>query len=244
MATPDKQYQKILTQKFFTPSFFKDSAECHTSGQQNSHNALLLSTASKAHQSDDSESASSFKLSKEHCLNIFNTIKCFNDQIGVTQPEDKKKYYSALESINEKDRNMSYLPGADKTASQKKAKAERRARREELEDQEVPQSLQDIFKISIRNRKRNKQKKRHQSDCSSDCGSNASVGPIENVNQIIANQYRMDQQPTSAQNEKKGQPQFNKPTGFSKQGSNVGANGRGGPIGGTNGGLQYQIKKI
>ena len=50
--------------------------------------------------SEGEDSASSFKLSREPCLNIFNRIKCFSER--VSSPE-QRKYFSSLEQINERD---------------------------------------------------------------------------------------------------------------------------------------------
>ncbi len=55
-----------------------------------------------------------------------------------------------------------------------------------------PQSLKDIFKISNRNRKKNKQKKKvckfETSNAADVLSTNSSenLGPVDNVNQIIA----------------------------------------------------------
>lgn len=56
LQTPDKQYHRILTKKMLTPSFFQDSTEHGT----------------KQNSDEKSDSAQSFKFSKEHTLNVFN----------------------------------------------------------------------------------------------------------------------------------------------------------------------------
>jgi len=64
-----------------------------------------------------------------------------------------------------------------------------------VEDNKPPQSLKDIFKISNRNRKKNKQKKKVCKFDSEQLSTNSSESlPVDNVNQIIAMQYKIDQQ--------------------------------------------------
>lgn len=53
-----------------------------------------MAVMSSDKKSSEEESASSFKLNKEHCLNIFNSIKCFSER--VSSPE-RRKYFSSLE---------------------------------------------------------------------------------------------------------------------------------------------------
>lgn len=116
--------------------------------KKTSHKLHEGETSGKKSSEDDS--ASSFKLNKEHCLNIFNSIKCFSER--VASPE-RKKYISSLEEINEKDEE------------QVRFIRNRAASTTDLNDklaETAPETLKDIFKISNRNRKRNKQKKKNK----------------------------------------------------------------------------------
>jgi hypothetical protein len=65
-----------------TPSFFKDSAD--------------PVNRTKTSSDEKSDSASSFKLNKEHCLTIFNSIRNFNEKGTLASPE-RKQYFSSLE---------------------------------------------------------------------------------------------------------------------------------------------------
>jgi hypothetical protein len=81
------------------------------------------------------------------------------------------------------------------------ANAQQRRRKSSEENYDrPPQTLKDIFKISNRNRKKNKQKKKVCKiyDAPSDAAglsthSSEYGGIVENVNQIISAQYKLDQ---------------------------------------------------
>jgi hypothetical protein len=133
LATPDKQYHKILTAKVLTPSFFKDSVETNKHTKE----------ATSAEKSDQS---SGFKLNADHCLNIFNSIKNFNEKGTLASPE-KKSYFCSLEQINERDEDKLRKP---------KKKFEEDNGKDQMYLEGPPKSLKDIFKISNRNRKKNK----------------------------------------------------------------------------------------
>ncbi|CDW82726.1 exosome component 10 [Stylonychia lemnae] len=190
LATPERQYRNILTQKNFTPSFFIDSIEHKKPYLQNSN---TQNHTSEKKMSEGDDSASSFKLNKEPCLNIFNRIKCFSER--VSSPE-QKKYLSSLEQINERDEEQ-----VRKLRDQNKSHSIKYNQQEEYErialEEGAPETLQDIFKISNRNRKRNKQKKKVKNgmDVSeySDSSAGSSRENQENIYQIISKQYYQDQ---------------------------------------------------
>ena len=113
----------------------------------------------------------------------------------LSSPEKKAAYQQSLAQLNLKDAATS----VDKVKS-------RGMLRGEDEAVKPPQSLNDIFKISNRNRKKNKQKKKvckFDSSIAADAmstNSSENFGPVDNVNQIIALQYKIDQQEGRAMN--------------------------------------------
>ena len=163
LATPEKQYHNILSQKLLSPSFFKDSVE---------HKRLLKDSSEKKSE----ESSSSFKLNRENCLDIFNSIQQFN--APFTSPQ-KRKYYGCLELINEHEESSSNQLRPTK-------------KDEKLLWEEPPQTLKDIFNISNRNRKKNKQKKKGKHDSYSGDSDSSGRDQVETVHQIVNNQYRQD----------------------------------------------------
>jgi hypothetical protein len=80
-----------------TPSFFIDSLETKKH---------LDSTNKPQSDEKSTGSSSSFKVNKEHCLNIFNSIKNFNERLPLTSAE-KRQYKGSLEMINERDEECS-----------------------------------------------------------------------------------------------------------------------------------------
>ena len=106
----------------------------------------------------------------------------------MTSPE-RRGYYYGLQNINM----------IESVHHQEKKQTLQRKPSEENYDK-PPQTLRDIFKISNRNRKKNKQKKKvcKVFESASDAGglsthSSEYSGIVENVNQIIAAQYKLDQ---------------------------------------------------
>eukprot|EP00347_Sterkiella_histriomuscorum_P023761 403333475 len=222
LATPERQYHKILTQKHFTPSFFADSVDNTKKTQK-----LLQSNTKRGQNTSDGknhlqmsegansngDSTSSFKLNREPCLNIFNRIKCFNDQERLASPE-QRKYFSSLEMINERDENTNVSNTTKGSLRIKHSSTSIAMSSKTMKDQQeeydrialeegAPETLRDIFKISNRNRKRNKQKKKNKggvdisSEGYSDSNSNTNNGNSgrndrENAFSIIANQYKQD----------------------------------------------------
>ena len=152
-----------------TPSFFVDSLESKKQKKSlNQHNFSTVqkfrkddpTTAASAINSSDEKSSisstSSFKLNKDHCLNIFNSIKNFNERLPPTSAE-KGTYFTSLEQINERDEDLNKLSsmlmgGKDSNNSKPAATNDNKSKKEVV----PPQSLKDIFKISNKNRKKNK----------------------------------------------------------------------------------------
>ena len=139
--------------------------------------------------SESSSSTASFKLNENSCIGLFNGLKALGERSIMSSPE-RRAYYYGLQNINTIESGLYH--------QQKKQTLQRKPSEENYD--KPPQTLRDIFKISNRNRKKNKQKKKvcKVFDSTSDAGgvsthSSEYSGIVENVNQIIAAQYKLDQ---------------------------------------------------
>jgi len=115
---------------------------------------------------------------------LFNGVKALGERGSMNSPE-RRAYYYGMQNIN----SMETI--------QQRNHARRKSSEENYD--KPPQTLKDIFKISNRNRKKNKQKKKVCKiyDAASDGGglsthSSEYSGIVENVNQIISAQYKLD----------------------------------------------------
>lgn len=148
-TSPERHYNRIVSQRPLSPSFFHSRS---------------LSTESDSSTS----SSSSFKLSEQHALTIFNSLRDLTEKPAMTSPE-KRRYLQSLNLINER-----------QTGIQRPRKSQ-----DAESDVKPPQSLKDIFKISNRNRKKNKQKKKVCKDAEPEA-------EVASLSAIIAAQYKQD----------------------------------------------------